>query len=206
MIGTLAAGLRRFRTALTVFRARRFLTHGPGLHIGRNALLWAPDRISIGRDVYIGKDVNIECNCEIGDFALLANRVAFVGRHDHDFRALGVPVRFSPWIGSGKQRSPWREERVVLEPDVWIGYGAIVLTGVRIGRGSVVAAGSIVTRDVEPYSIMAGTPARLVGRRFEDAETIAAHEAAIAGGRFAFSERGFDHFIIEPALPVRGRS
>jgi virginiamycin A acetyltransferase len=54
-----------------------------------------------------------------------------------------------------------------LESDVWIGHGAIILQGVRIGEGSVVAAGSVVTKDVAPYTIVAGNPARTVRDRFE---------------------------------------
>jgi acetyltransferase-like isoleucine patch superfamily enzyme len=59
--------------------------------------------------------------------------------------------------------------------DVWIGYGAVVLSGLSIGRGAVVAAGAVVTSDVDPYDIVAGNPARRVGRRFED-DQIATHE------------------------------
>ena len=54
---------------------------------------------------------------------------------------------------------------VIIEDHVWIGYRAIVLPGVTIGEGAVVAAGAVVTRDVEPYAIMAGSPARKVGER-----------------------------------------
>jgi acetyltransferase-like isoleucine patch superfamily enzyme len=55
----------------------------------------------------------------------------------------------------------------VIEDDVWIGHGATVLKGVRIGRGAVVAAGAVVTRNVEPYTVVGGVPARLIGRRGE---------------------------------------
>jgi len=57
---------------------------------------------------------------------------------------------------------------VIIGNDVWIGYRAIILSGVKIGDGAVVGAGAVVTKDVEPYSIVAGNPARLVGRRFDD--------------------------------------
>jgi acetyltransferase-like isoleucine patch superfamily enzyme len=168
------------------------------LHIGRGTRLWAPARISIGNSVYIGKDVHIECNAEIGSHVLIANRVALVGRHDHDFRTVGIPVRFSPWIGSQKTVSPYASEKVVIEDDVWLGFGAIVLSGVKIGCGAIVAAGSVVTKDVEPYAIVAGNPARPVGKRFPDAQTIEQHELRIRTGKFVFSERGYDHWIVAP--------
>jgi len=54
---------------------------------------------------------------------------------------------------------------VVIEDRVWIGYRAIVLPGVKIGEGAVVGAGAVVAKDVEPYAIMAGNPARKIGER-----------------------------------------
>ena len=81
---------------------------------------------------------------------------------------------------------------------MWLGYGSVVLTGVTVGRGSVVAAGSVVTRDIPSYSIAGGVPAKVIGQRFADSDTIALHEAGIRYGRFQFSERGYDHCVIEP--------
>jgi acetyltransferase-like isoleucine patch superfamily enzyme len=57
---------------------------------------------------------------------------------------------------------------VIIGNDVWIGYRAILLSGVNIGDGAVVGAGAVVTKDVEPYSVVAGNPARLIGKRFDD--------------------------------------
>jgi acetyltransferase-like isoleucine patch superfamily enzyme len=54
----------------------------------------------------------------------------------------------------------------VIEDDVWVGYGAIIISGVRIGKGSIIASGSVVTKDVEPYSIYGGVPAKKIGNRF----------------------------------------
>lgn len=199
MINLLLALLRRARTHLFVFRHKRLLDCGRDLHVGRGVRLWAPEKVSIGNAVYIGKDVLIECNTEIGNYVLIANRAAFVGRNDHDFRAVGVPVRFSPWVGGGKRNTDAsRSDKVVLGDDTWIGYGAIILSGVRIGRGAIVAAGAVVTKNVEPYAIVGGNPARLIGRRFEDAETIARHEQSIRHGLFVFSERGYDYWIVKP--------
>lgn len=52
---------------------------------------------------------------------------------------------------------------IIVEDDVWIGYGVILLSGIHIGKGAIIAAGSIVTKDVEPYSIVAGVPANING-------------------------------------------
>lgn len=111
-------------------------------------------------------------------------------------------MRYAPWIGSKRFPSPYAEEKVVIETDVWLGYGVIVLTGVTVGRGSVVAAGSVVTCDISPYSIAVGMPAKVIAQRFEDQATIDRHEAAIRNGRFIFSEQGYDHCVIEPNLPI----
>jgi phosphonate metabolism protein (transferase hexapeptide repeat family) len=62
-----------------------------------------------------------------------------------------------------------RSHRVDIGNDVWIGHGAIVLPGRKIGDGAVVAAGAIVTKDVAPYTIVAGNPARFIKRRFPEA-------------------------------------
>ena len=55
---------------------------------------------------------------------------------------------------------------IVVDNDVWIGYGAVILSGVHIGQGTVIAAGSVVTKDIAPYSIVGGTPAKVIKKRF----------------------------------------
>jgi acetyltransferase-like isoleucine patch superfamily enzyme len=194
------AGLRALQTRSLIFGKSSFLEYGSNLHVGRGTRLWAPNALMIGSHVYIGKQVHIEANCEIGDYCLIANRVSIIGRNDHDFTAVGFPMRYAPWIGSKRFPSQHIDAKAVVGSDVWLGYGAVVMTGVNIGRGSVVAAGSVVTKDIPPYSIAAGVPAKVVAQRFADEETITRHEAAIRDGRFAFSERGYDECVIEPAL------
>jgi acetyltransferase-like isoleucine patch superfamily enzyme len=201
IIKLILAALRRFKTWLAVAGKSSYLSYGRDLHVGVEARLWAPKHLTIGNCVYIGKHVHIEANCRIGSYCLIANSVAIVGRRDHDFSAVGYPVRFSPWVGSQRFPSPYADEEVVLEDDVWLGYGTIVLTGVTIGRGSIVAAGSVVTRDIPSYSIAVGVPAKVVGQRFNDQDTIAQHENAIRNGHFTFSEQGYDQCVIEPHFP-----
>jgi len=202
MLNVLLAAARRLQTRLHVLKARKISHVGKDLHIGARSHFWAPEAITIGNGVYIGKDVLVECNAEIGDYVLMANRVSLVGRHDHDFRAIGIPVRFSPWIGSKSPPSPFKSEKVVIESDVWLGFGAVVLSGVTIGRGAIVAAGAVVTRDVGAYEIVAGNPAQKIGMRFKDDIAIQCHEDSIISGRFVSSERGYDHWLVEPGSKV----
>lgn len=201
LLGLLSAGIRRSLTWARCLGKGSFLDVGKDLHLGKGVRLWAPSRLSLGDHVYVGKDVHIECNARIGDCCLIANRVAFVGRKDHDFRAVGFPVRFSPWIGSTRFPVSESDQAVILEQDVWVGYGAILLTGVRIGRGAIIAAGSLVTHDVPAYAIAGGSPARVLGHRFPSEDAIKSHEYSLAHGRFHWSERGYDHALIVPSLP-----
>ena len=197
MLLEVKAALRRLRSAWLLRRGHNVRHCGKGIHVGANARLWAPDEISIGNCVYLGKDVHIECNATIGDFAIIANQVAFVGRRDHDMATLGVPVRFGTWIGERAADDRIRQERVVVEADVWIGFRAVVLSGVTIGRGAVVAAGAVVRHDVPPYAIVGGNPATVIKQRF-NAEQIEEHEAMIASGTFEFSEKGLRYCVIRP--------
>lgn len=193
-----AGMLRRAATWFRLARVSRFVSAGSDIHVGAGCRFWAPDRIVIGNHVYVGRDVTIETNAAIGDHVLIASRVGLVGRRDHDYGAVGVPIRFSPWVGSKAARPQDRDLRVVVEDDVWIGCGTIVLSGTVIQRGSIVGAGSVVSRDVPKYSIVAGNPARVVGSRFERDEDVMTHEEGCRNGEFWSSERGFDHFVIRP--------
>jgi acetyltransferase-like isoleucine patch superfamily enzyme len=74
---------------------------------------------------------------------------------------------------------PAKAESVVLEDSVWIGFGAVVLPGVRVGQGSIVGARTVVGEDVPPYSIVAGSPPRIVGK-LAHTDTPAARQAALA--------------------------
>lgn len=166
-----------WQRAYRMYAVRSGVVLGQRVHLGLGTILYAPNQMTVGDDVYIGKGCTIECDGEIGAHTMLANNVGLVGRHDHDVSVVGASVRFAPWIGD-RGTDVVRQERVVVGPDVWIGYGAIVLTGVTIGRGAIVAAGAVVTRDVEPYAVVAGVPAKRVGARFTTAE-IGVHEVKL---------------------------
>jgi acetyltransferase-like isoleucine patch superfamily enzyme len=142
--------------------------------LGLGSVLWAPRGLVIGSDVYIGKGCTIEIDGSIGDHVLIANRVGIVGRRDHDILQNKV-ITQADWVGDLPDRL---STPVEILSDVWIGYGAIILGGIRVGRGAVIAAGSVVISDVPAYGIVAGNPARVVSERF-DRNEISLHEEIV---------------------------
>jgi len=148
------------------FKWRKF-TFGKNPYIGRTVYMWAKHPIIIGDNFYIGKFSQIECDAEIGNNVMFANCVALVGRYDHNYTEIGVPIRLASKIRDKDYSWKGLNEKIVIGDDVWVGYGSIILSGVKIGQGSIIAAGSLVTRDVEPFSIYAGNPARKIKDRFE---------------------------------------
>ena len=198
MLIRVTAGLRWLATWWRVASCPSFKAVGRDVHIGARGRFWARNGITVAEQTYIGKDVVIETNAVIGRFVLIANRVALVGRHDHDFSQVGVPVRFGRWVGGVDVDPAVATEGVVVEDDVWLGFGAIVLSGVRIGRGAIVAAGSLVNADVAPYDIVGGVPAKRLGRRFATVAEIDEHESRVTSGVFRFSERGNAYWQVQP--------
>jgi len=143
---------------------------GKNFHAGRAVFLWAKNNIIIGDNFYIGKYSIIECDARIGNNVIFANHVSLIGRYDHHFQQLGVPIRLAKQIRDKDYNWKGLNQALVIEDDVWIGLGSIVLSGVTIKRGSIIAAGSVVTRNVEPYSIYAGNPAKKIRDRFDSLE------------------------------------
>ena len=142
---------------------------------GRGTVFYAPQEMKIGQNVYIGKYCSLEANIEIKDDVLIGNNVGLIGKYDHDYSCIGKSIKDSPWIGDKNYKFQGKNLKIVIENDVWIGYGAIIVSGVTIGHGSIVAAGSVVLKNVEPYSIVAGNPARVISKRFT-CEEIMQHE------------------------------
>lgn len=162
-----------------VYAVRANVEVGKNVHIGIGSILWAPHRLTVASDVYIGKFCTLECDGSIGRFSMIANNVGLVGRYDHDHRSVGMPIRLAPWIGSPEYKGLGLGLQLIVGEDVWVGFGAVLLSGVTIGRGAIVAAGSVVTRDVPPYAIVAGNPARTLSMRFTP-EEIVEHERLLA--------------------------
>lgn len=116
--------------------------------------------VSVGDYVFIGYKCHIYANVEIGNFVMIASNVAIVGG-DHRYDIVGIPSRFAG-------RAGLEELVTIIEDDVWIGHGCTIMAGTKIGRGAVVAAGSVVTKDIAPYTIVGGVPAKFIKYRFDD--------------------------------------
>jgi acetyltransferase-like isoleucine patch superfamily enzyme len=148
---------------------------GKGFHAGRGVQLWAKSTLKIGDNFYIGRYSQIECDTEIGDNVIIGNNVALVGKYDHYYEQVGVPIRLASQIRDHSYSWKGLDSKVIIEDDVWVGYGSIIMSGIKIGTGSIIAAGSLVTKDVAPYTIVGGNPAKFIKYRFDETE-IKEHE------------------------------
>lgn len=124
------------------------ITIGNNCFISENTYIWSATHVRIGSRSIISHGVNI---------------------HDTDSHSLSAKLRHAHFLAMFKDGQPKILEdvsarEISIDEDVWIGFGATILKGVNIGRGAVVGAQSVVTKDVAPYTIVAGNPARVVGR------------------------------------------
>lgn len=142
------------------WRIRRAYYRLLGLRIGKNTIMnmsqyiLSPQKICIGENTHINRGCLIDARggCVVGDRVSISYRVSLItGGHDFNdkhFAGKYLPIRIGNYV--------------------WIGANATVLQGVEIGNGAVVAAGAVVTRDVPPFTIVAGVPAKPVGKRREE--------------------------------------
>ncbi len=130
----------RFRCegVVSLQRGVRVVVDAGELVIGHGTNVNGLSKILVGESVRIGAGCTLSWNCQI---------------LDHDFHAITV---------DGRERAS--SAPVVLGDRVWVGTGAIILKGVRIGSDAVIAAGAVVSRDVEPNTVVGGSPARPLGR------------------------------------------
>ena len=117
--------------------------------------------IEIGDDVQFNDYVHVGAvdSVRIGNRVLVASKV-FIADHNHG--GYGREHHDSPQVPPAHR--PLRHAPVAIEDDVWVGEFAMILPGVRVGRGAVVAAAAVVTRDIPPYTVAAGNPARVIKR------------------------------------------
>jgi acetyltransferase-like isoleucine patch superfamily enzyme len=131
--------------------------------IGAGCRILSPTIFRVANRVGIARDFVVETDAEIGPGSLISSSVSFVG-NDHEIDKAGVTV----FDGQRRPRS-----KIILEGDNFVGFGSILVGNRRIGRGAVIGAGSVVTRDVLPYTIVAGVPAKELRKRFGKPVSIA---------------------------------
>ena len=127
------------------------------------------EQVEVGKGTYGGIDVmvyNLKSRLRIGNYCSIGPQVKFILSAEHYTNTITTyPLKVKLL---GQEYEAESRGDIVLEDDVWIGYGATIMSGITIGQGAVVAAGAIVTKDVPPYAIVGGIPARVIRYRFSE--------------------------------------
>ena len=118
--------------------------------------IWHIKKLTIGQKTSIGRHciINAKGNVNIGSFVRIGPNV-IINSINHNYLSKDTQIFHQGVIG----------KKVIIGDDVWIGSNSLILPGVIIGNGAVIAAGSVVTKNVEPYTVVAGSPAKLIKRR-----------------------------------------
>lgn len=159
MIGAIAGWITRLAqrhdAAALIARCRKA---GSQVRLRMPVVIYDPEKVELGDQVDIGEFTHIRASggLRIGSRVLIASHVTITTR-EH-------PVELPRW-------SVTKDAPVSIEDDVWIGAGAVVLPGVTIGRGAVIAAGAVVTTSVDPFTVVAGVPARPIKTISQTAES-----------------------------------
>lgn len=155
--------LLRFAPGVAGLWARAWLLRRMAKRVGERVEVEMDNWIWDGRELEIGDDVHLGRRnyfgggpITIGDHVMLAGEIV-IETTNHEWRDMNALLDSQP-----VSRLP-----VVVEDDVWVGNRVVINPGVRIGRGSVIGAGAVVTQNVPPNSLMAGGPARMISRRGE---------------------------------------
>lgn len=151
--------LRSFKLLLQIFRYRTWGVHRTSYLYGKSSI---DKSFKTGQYCYIGPNAQICANVELGNYVMISSDLLVIGQ-GHRYDVPGTPIIFS-----GRPNS----YPTIIEDDVWIGARVSILAGVKIGRGSIIAMGSVVTSDVDAYSIVGGVPAKHIKHRFIDEQVL----------------------------------
>nr|WP_318715602.1 CatB-related O-acetyltransferase [uncultured Treponema sp.] len=127
-------------------------------------------KIKVGKNTY-GKvrlldDSKANTKLKIGSYCSIGPDVVFILGSEHKLNTLTTYPLKNKLINGEKEALSKGD--IVIGDDVWLGYGATICSGVKIGQGAVIAAGAVVTKDIEPYTIVAGIPAAPLKKRFSE--------------------------------------
>lgn len=157
--GIIREKLRQIKIVLSIFRYRTFNVHSTTYLSGRSRI---SKDITVGKQGYIGPDARIGPGVVIGDFFMAGAGLMIIG-DDHVFDTVGIPIIFS-----GRPKF----KKTIIGDDVWIASRATVFRGITIGDGAIIAAGAVVTKSVDPYTIVGGVPAKVIRKRFSDEDCL----------------------------------
>lgn len=138
------------------FFARRICAEAAA-HIGIDRNATFSSKVHMGDYARIGRDCELHGEVHLGDHVLMAPEVVFY-TVNHEYGSLDVPMDSQ---GDTEMKSTY------VGNDVWLGRRVMVMPGVRIGDGCIIAAGAVVVKDLPPYSIAGGVPAKVIGSRRE---------------------------------------
>jgi maltose O-acetyltransferase len=177
-VGRLIA--RGFYVASRAYTRLRMLALRPLFGACGRGVLFDPDGWYSYQNIYIGDDVTLGrgpvlmaalSEIRIGNHVMFGPEVVIIGGGHN----ATVPGRFMSHV---HEKTGNEDLGATIDDDVWVGARAVILRGVRVGRGAIVGAASVVTKSVPPYAIVGGNPARVLKFRW-DVDTILAHEAAL---------------------------
>lgn len=138
--------------------------HSVGEHVLFSPLgsVFSYSTITLGHHVFIANRAWFSGEIEIGSYVMFGPNVTILGG-DHEFKDITQPMFF---VKDNQQR----QAKIKIGNDVWVGANVTILKGVEIGQGAIIAAGSVVNKSVEPFSIVGGVPAKKIAERFTQAE------------------------------------
>ncbi|TGD57137.1 CatB-related O-acetyltransferase [Flavobacterium humi] len=130
------------------------------------------EKVRVGKMSYGPLDIksfgNAQESLTIGDYVSISSNVVFILGGNHQIGTFSNYPLHSKLIGLSPEKDAGVKGPIVVENEVWIGTGAIILSGVTLGKGSIIAAGAVVSKDVPPYAIVGGNPAKIIRYRFEE--------------------------------------
>ncbi len=148
------------------FIRKAFAKCGKNVRVPRACNFSGIKNIYVGSNVFFGARMTVLCTrarLMVQDNVMFGPNVTII-TGDHRIDIPNKPMVFV----SDEEKLPENDQDVIIEEDVWIGANVVILKGVKIAKGSVVAAGAIVTKDVPPYTIVGGCPAKVIKHRFEE--------------------------------------